>query len=77
MIEIYGKNNCNYCKKAQQYLDIRNIEYTYKELDKDFTREVMLDKFPTAKTYPQVKINNQTIGTYDQMVAYIENMGYE
>lgn len=77
MIEIYGKNNCNYCNKAKHYLDVRNIEYTYKELDKDFTREVMLDKFPTAKTYPQVRINNQIIGTYDQMVAYIENMGYE
>ena len=40
-------------------MDIRKIEYNYKELDKDFTREEMLEVFPTAKTYPQVKINNQ------------------
>ena len=77
MIEIYGKKECNYCLKAKSYLDVRNLEYTYKELDTDFNREEMMDRFPTAKSYPQVRINNKTIGTFDQMVSYIETMGYK
>lgn len=77
MIEIYGKKACSYCAKAKTFLDVRNLEYIYKELDKDFTREEMLEAFPTAKTYPQIKINNKHIGTYTQMVTYIETMDYK
>ena len=77
MIEIYGKTFCPYCDKAKALCERESYEYSYKQLDKDFTREEMLEAFPTAKTYPQIKINNTHIGTYTQMVTYIETMDYK
>jgi len=40
------------------------IEY---KLDEDFTREILLDKFPEAKTYPIIVVDGFNIGGYDQL----------
>ena len=39
MIEIYGKLQCPYCDKAKALCERENYEYSYKQLDEDFTRE--------------------------------------
>ena len=40
-------------------------------LDKDFTREEFFQKFPNAKTFPQIIINNEHIGTYNQLEQWL------
>tara|TARA_B100000035_G_scaffold192172_1_gene164054 strand:- start:262 stop:393 length:132 start_codon:yes stop_codon:yes gene_type:complete len=42
MIEIYGKTFCPYCDKAKALCEREGFEYSYKELDTDFTREEIL-----------------------------------
>ena len=74
MIEIWGKSNCPNCHKAKMFCETRNLDYIYKQLDVDFTREQVMDKFPTARVFPQVVINGKPIGSYDQMTTYIEQM---
>jgi len=74
MIEIWGKDNCPNCTKAKSYLDVRNIDYIYKRMGDDFTREQVFEEFPTARVFPQIKINGKPIGSYEQMTAYIETM---
>ena len=56
MIEIYGKTFCPYCDKAKALCEREGYEYKYKQLDEDFTREGFFDLFPTARTFPQIKI---------------------
>ena len=76
MIEIYGKPACPYCEKAKSLCESRKLSYQYYQLDKDFTREELFEQFPTARTFPQIKINDQAIGGYEQLVTYIEETGY-
>jgi glutaredoxin len=47
-----------------------NYEYSYKELDKDFTREEFFNTFPTARTFPQIKIDGSDIGGYTELEAW-------
>ena len=54
MIEIYGKPQCPYCDKAKSLCEREGYEYTYKTLDEDYTREDLMDLFPTARTFPQI-----------------------
>ena len=65
-IEIYGKDNCSQCDmaihKAQIMVQESNNTYKVLKLGKDFTREDMLETFPTARTFPQIKIDGQPIG---------------
>jgi len=77
MIEIYGKSSCPKCHQAKTFCEIRELEYEYKQLDKDFTRDQIFEWFPGAKTFPQIKIDGKNIGGCDQMITYVETMNYK
>lgn len=53
-IEIYGKANCGQCNDVKNYLDSVSVPYTYNELDRDYTKEELLTRFPTARMFPQI-----------------------
>jgi glutaredoxin len=76
MIEIYGKANCGYCEAAKALCNTRELKYNYYQLDEDFTRAEVLEMFPGAKTFPQIKVNGSAIGGYDKLGSYLEETGY-
>jgi glutaredoxin len=76
MIEIYGKPMCPFCDKAKQLCESRGFEYTYKQLGTDFDREQIMEMFPTARTFPQIKVHGKPVGGYDQFTKYIDDTGY-
>jgi len=67
MIEIYGKPHCPFCDKAKALCEQNGYEYTYKSLGTDFERELMVEVFPTARTFPQIIIDGEKIGGYQQL----------
>ena len=75
-VEIWGKPRCNFCEKAKQLCESRNLNYVYKQLDIDFTREEILEKFPDAKTFPQIIVIGTQVGGYDKFVTYLNETGY-
>lgn len=76
MIIIYGKPQCPFCEKAKNLCDQRGFKYEYKSLGTDYTKEELLENFPGARTVPQITINGEKIGGYDQFTAYLEDTGY-
>ncbi len=70
MIEIYGKTQCPYCDMAKQLCETNNLAYVYKQLDADFTREELFEKFPGARTFPQIKVDDENIGGYTELKAW-------
>jgi glutaredoxin len=70
-IEIYSKDNCPYCNKAKQLLTTMNIPFSEQKLDRDFTREILLERYPNAKTYPVVVVDGFHIGGYSQLVEKV------
>ena len=73
MIEIYGKTNCPFCDKAKQLCEKEGLEFTYKQLDTDFTREELFEQFPGARTFPQIILNGEKIGGYSALVEMLSN----
>jgi glutaredoxin 1 len=76
MIEIYGKPKCPYCESAKRLCETRHLSYTYFQLDVDFTRDEVLEMFPGARTFPQIKVAGTPIGGYDRFPRYLEETGY-
>ena len=76
MIEIWGKPQCAFCVKAKQLCESRGYKYVYKQLGVDFQREDVMAEFPTARTFPQIKVHTHVVGGYEQFVKYIEDTGY-
>ena len=62
IVEIYGKPMCPYCDKAKMLCDMRNIEYKYFMLNEDFTKEELLNKFPTY------------VGGFQELQQHLGNM---
>lgn len=66
-VEIWGKENCPFCTKAKALVESKNMSYIYKQLGVDFTREQVFEEFPNARTFPQIKLNNEAIGGYQEL----------
>ena len=76
MIEIYGKPMCPFCDKAKRLCETRGFDFIYKSLGTDYTREELMEQFPNARTVPQIVINGQKIGGYEQFTQYLDDTGY-
>ena len=68
-VVIYSKNNCVFCNKAK----IRLAKYNPKinMLNKDYTHDEFVQKFPNAKTFPQIIIDNKNIGGYHELEKWL------
>lgn len=79
-IEIYSKPACPFCDKAlflaQQVVQESVHTYNKYMLDEDFTREELFEKFPTARTFPQITIDGESIGGYTEFEAFLRENKY-
>ena len=73
---VWTKENCPSCVKAKTLLDNRKISYELRQVGEDWTREQLLESIPTARSVPQVVINGDTIGGYEQLATYLEDAGF-
>lgn len=71
-VEIYTKLNCSYCALAKHILKDNNIAFSESVLEKDFTRETIKEKFPSASSYPVIVLDGYFIGGYNQLKTIIE-----
>lgn len=73
-VELYTKQDCPYCTKAKVLLRNMDIPFSEQKLDQDFTREILLEKFPLAKTFPVIVVDGFHIGGYSQLVEKINTV---
>lgn len=72
-IEIYTKGYCPYCRMAKDLLDHEKLSYEEIPIDGDLKlREVMIGR-AKRKTVPQIFINDQHIGGFDDLNALHKN----
>tara|TARA_Y100000590_G_scaffold387676_1_gene461441 strand:- start:1004 stop:1243 length:240 start_codon:yes stop_codon:yes gene_type:complete len=68
-VEIYSKTQCSFCDKAKMLL----AKYQPKilMLGEDYTREDFFIKFPNAKTFPQIIIDDKNVGGYHELEKWL------
>ena len=64
---IYGKEGCVYCDRAVDLTYKKEMYITVKKLDRNFTVEEFNSLFPFAKTVPQIILNGEHIGGYQDL----------
>lgn len=73
-IEIYSTTYCPYCTRAKALMDAKDLDYT--EIDvtgDDEARIALVEKAGGRKTVPQIFINDQSVGGYDDLRALEES----
>ena len=77
-ILIYSKNSCQFCNKAKHLIKTLGLEYEEKSLEKDFDSDpskMMEDIGKPVRTMPQIKINGELIGGYNQLIEHFADKG--
>lgn len=71
---LYSKDTCPWCDKAKELLQSNSITYTELKFKTDFTREELREKIPGKPdrlTLPQIFIDGEHIGGYEDLRDYI------
>ncbi len=77
-IVIYSKNNCQFCNKAKHLIKSLGLEYEEKSLEKDFDSDptkLIEDIGKPVRTMPQIKIDGELIGGYNQLIEHFADRG--
>jgi glutaredoxin 3 len=70
---VWSKNPCPYCDQAKALLKSRGIAFEERNLTTgNWTKEQLLEAVPTARTVPQIIINDRTVGGFTELRKYIE-----
>jgi glutaredoxin len=69
---LWSKNNCPYCVQAKKILEINNADIEIRLIDGvKWTKEHLLSSVPEARSVPQIFINDEYVGGYQDLVKYI------
>ncbi|MCP4517096.1 MAG: glutaredoxin 3 [Delftia sp.] len=69
-IEVYSTAVCPYCVAAKNLLKAKGLAWDEIRVDTDLAqREAMLARSGGHRTVPQIFINDQFVGGYDELVA--------
>ena len=75
-ILVYTKDNCGYCVKAKNLLKSLSLNYTEKRLENFLTTEALIEDIgKNVRSMPQIKIDGELIGGYNQLVEYLHDKG--
>ena len=66
---VWSKPACPFCVKAKNLLKSKGIEYEEKNIAEGHNIQDMLALVPNARTMPQVWVDDQHIGGYDEVRA--------
>ena len=68
---VYSKDGCGFCEKLTHFMESKGVNFEKFDLNNDFTREEFLYKFGRAATFPQVVVDNRTIGGMKDTVRFL------
>lgn len=69
---VWSKYHCPHCEQAKALLTQRGIEFDEKKIGDGFTKEELLEAVPTARTVPQIFIDDQLIGGIAELKQHLQ-----
>jgi glutaredoxin len=71
---VWSKNQCPFCDQAKNLLKMKGIEFEERNVSKDWTKEQLLEAVPTARTVPQIFLDDNYIGGFTELKKYFEKV---
>lgn len=64
---IWSKDNCSFCDMAKTLLNTKSIEYEERKIGYGWSKEQLLESVPTARSVPQIFLDNEYIGGFTEL----------
>ena len=68
-IKMYTKKVCPYCVRAKALLSSKGLEWEEVSMEDPEVRQMFMEKYPTVRTVPQIFINGDRVGGYEDLEA--------
>jgi len=69
---IYSKDNCPYCYKIKQVLELTGSTFVVYNLEEHFTKDEFYAEFGEGSTFPQVICNDRKLGGTLETVKFLQ-----
>ena len=69
---VWSKYHCPYCDQAKALLSQKGIAFEERKIGDGYTREDLLEAVPTARTVPQIFIDDVLIGGFTELQQYLQ-----
>ena len=69
---VWSKNNCPFCVQAKNLLKLKGIEFEERNINEEWTREQLLEAVPTARTLPQIFLDDNYIGGFTELRRHLQ-----
>lgn len=69
---VWSRDNCAYCDQAKMLLGQRGINYEERKLGHGWSKEDLLSAVPTARTVPQIFIDDQYVGGFPELKTKLQ-----
>jgi glutaredoxin len=64
---VWSKDSCSFCTQAKALLESKGIEYEERNVSQNWTREQLLEAVPTARTLPQIFLDQEFVGGFTEL----------
>lgn len=68
---VWSKYHCPYCDQAKALLKQQGIEFVEKKIGDGYTKEDLLEAVPNARTVPQIFLDEQLIGGFNELKQHL------
>jgi glutaredoxin 3 len=69
---VWSKYHCPYCDQAVALLKSKGIQFEERKLGDGYSKEELLEAVPNARTVPQIFIDDQLIGGFNELRTYLK-----
>jgi len=71
---LWSKYNCTFCDQAKALLELKGIKFEERKIGDGWTKEELLEAVPTARTLPQLFLDNELVGGFTELKKRLENV---
>ena len=64
---VWSRNQCPFCDQAKTLLKLKGIAFEERNVSTDWTKEQLLEAIPTARTVPQIVLDGELIGGFNEL----------
>lgn len=71
-VVVWSKRECALCEQAKALLTMKGVEFEERKIGDGWMKEELLEAVPTARSLPQIFIDEQYIGGFAELKTYFE-----
>ena len=69
---IFSKDDCPYCDKVKQVLELTKSKYVVYTLGKQFEKDAFYGEFGEGSTFPQVVVDGKKLGGSVETIKFLK-----